>query len=420
MGDASPTGTWGKFVEGVTGSTGLGATHKGPLGMSGLADILPFFMADEGGRKLATPGQRVGGALETAMAVVPIPAAAKGVKAIKGAMAKGPPTPPKTRPAMATHEATPGIMTGHLPGITTGSPAVRAAYSTDPRSTWVGPDGHDIIYGSMGVPTRRTVGATGMYTPPGGAMETNPAQVARPLVDLLQDGSAVAPASRTSLNAGESARAYLDAQGAGAWHIPLEAAPSGDRGSVFVPADRPMSVFEMLGLKGVGERHGVGDVVDTGRGATMTNFYPGPPTGAKMREALEAGEMRRAVGDVLPGAEPRRVKVDSGYIGYEDAWAAGEGSGAVTRELESHLTPEVVRRLDADPAVRAAALARLERDAEVAARTGQPLRQDVQNARRIVAESGFSGLLAALQRGELLPAVALPLLGLAAQQGQGE
>jgi hypothetical protein len=59
----------------------------------------------------------------------------------------------------------------------------------------------------------------------------------------------------------------------------------------------------------------------------------------------------------------------------------------------------------------------MERDAEMMASTDQPIRQDLQLARQIIAESGFTGLFDALKRGVALPALAFaPLVKLLAQQ----
>jgi len=58
----------------------------------------------------------------------------------------------------------------------------------------------------------------------------------------------------------------------------------------------------------------------------------------------------------------------------------------------------------------------MERDAEMMASTGQPIRQDLQLARQIIVEKGFSGLFAALKRGVALPALAFaPLVQLLVQ-----
>ena len=58
----------------------------------------------------------------------------------------------------------------------------------------------------------------------------------------------------------------------------------------------------------------------------------------------------------------------------------------------------------------------MERDAEMMASTGQPIRQDLQLARQIIVEKGFSGLFEALEQGAALPAVVFaPLVQLLTQ-----
>jgi hypothetical protein len=53
--------------------------------------------------------------------------------------------------------------------------------------------------------------------------------------------------------------------------------------------------------------------------------------------------------------------------------------------------------------------------------TGQPIRADLQRARQIIAESGFTGLFNALKQGAALPAVAFaPLVQLLMQEPQDE
>jgi len=67
-------------------------------------------------------------------------------------------------------------------------------------------------------------------------------------------------------------------------------------------------------------------------------------------------------------------------------------------------------------ATRDASLRRDADDAELATRTGQPIRADVQLARKIIAEEGFAGLFRALKRGAALPVLAFaPLVQLLEQ-----
>ena len=56
-----------------------------------------------------------------------------------------------------------------------------------------------------------------------------------------------------------------------------------------------------------------------------------------------------------------------------------------------YLAPGILAKLDADPAIRQAVLALMERDAELAAKTGQPIRADPRRACPIIATGGFRG-----------------------------
>ena len=64
-----------------------------------------------------------------------------------------------------------------------------------------------------------------------------------------------------------------------------------------------------------------------------------------------------------------------------------------------YLAPGILAKLDADPAIRQAVLALMERDAELAAKTGQPIRADPQRARPIIATGSCRGLFEALKKG---------------------
>ena len=79
----------------------------------------------------------------------------------------------------------------------------------------------------------------------------------------------------------------------------------------------------------------------------------------------------------------------------------------------------MLAKFDKDQTLRQRVLERLDRDFEYARKTKQPDRQDIQRARQIIAERGFSGLFEALKRGVALPAVAfVPLVELRSHQGE--
>ncbi|MFH1343590.1 MAG: hypothetical protein ABIL01_20655 [Pseudomonadota bacterium] len=265
--------------------------------------------------------------------------------------------------AFATHEAIPGADTGHLPGSINASPEARAAYSADPRSTWAfAPGGRDAIYaggGGKGVQTQPTIEMQGLYLRPNGIVETNPGWTALPRVssDSVK-ATTVLPADRNILNASEAVRGYVDAQNASAWHK-LWREPGN---SLFVPMPRKATPEQLLALKRRGESAGLPDVVDSGMGATMTRFYPPPDNiGPVLRESKLATD----IGSVA-GVKPQRRTVDHGFIDYVPAWQQGEGSGAATREMLSHLNvaPELRAAMNDNADIPQAALARLERDQE--------------------------------------------------------
>jgi hypothetical protein len=331
--------------------------------------------------------------------------------------------------AFATHEAVPGPSTGHFPGLPNAPQAVRDAYSADPRSLWSNaPGGRDAIYSGLGVEgtgvnmrVLPSIDMQGAYKPDGMEMQFNAGQTARPMVAFSTEGpvKTVAPADRAILDTAELTRAYIDAQDAGAWHKPFTDGPAGHSNSYFIPMDRKATGAELEGLIGAGGRAGIGDVVDTGQGVTVTNFMDGPPKfdrdGRKMVEGL--------LGDALPegAGAPQRASVDSGYAGLTDEWRKGVGSGAATERLLAQINqnPQMRAAFDNNADIASNALARMERDAEYAAQFGAT-RDDIQNARKIIGEGGkgwVTRLEKALKSGALLPAIGAAILGPAMMRG---
>ncbi len=326
--------------------------------------------------------------------------------------------------AFATHEALPGPSTGHLPDLPTAPQEMRDAYSSDPRSLWNNaPGGRDAIYSGLGVDgtgvnmrVQPSIDMQGSYVPEGMDRQFNLGQTARPLVAFDTSGPAktVAPADRTLLDAGEHLRAYVDAQDAGAWHKPYFDGKASASNSYFMPMDRPATPEELSRLGAAVQDHGLGDVVDTGQGITATSFYPGPPSfDAKGRKAVES-----AITGALPGSNPLRAAVDSGYADFTDAWKQGEGSGAATRQLLGQFdgNQQLYDAFNNNPYIPQNAGARLARDEEMGAQFGG-VRPDIQNARQILSEGpgGLDRLRAALQAGNVsLPALAAGGMGLGA------
>jgi hypothetical protein len=414
MGEGPYSNYRARLVSGLMGTTGIGS------GGIGAVDFTPAGIPFSGqeAKRAADAGDWLGATLNAA-GTVPVAgpvlgAAAKGVAKIarSGAAdaAKG-----ARHLVHAPYEAQPGVGTGHLPSVT-------PPYAENPRALWTGPDGHDVMYSAAGVPTRPTLPATGSYRAPGGPLETNPAAVAKPMMELAGEPGAqsVHPASRAVLNAVEAARAALGVQNAGGWWTRVPSNDPEALRSLFLPYDRAMTAEQIRAMDAVGAKYGLPHVVDSGEGVVLTNFHGNLPSAADLKTALKGG-LAKDLSDTFPGVKPQRAQIESGYVGFEDAWRAGEGSGAVTRMLqpfmENPAAPGFVEKLDASPALRQRVMERLEQDANVALNTGAAVREDVQLLRHIVAEEGFSGLFRALAQGAPLPAVLVAPVLQAAQWG---
>jgi hypothetical protein len=327
--------------------------------------------------------------------------------------------------AAATYEVVPGAATGHLPSLPGAPYETRAAYSLDPRSSWATVSGgRDAIYESLGLYSRPTIHAQGYYLNAAGKPEVNPAFVARPLIDYVPSKAGPVPSgvSNDMLNAGETLRAYFDAQEMGASHRLLDSGKAGQMNAIRVPFDRILNENEMKDLGQATGRFGF-HPVDTGQGISLLNFGNGPTP--KALPKLIRGELGTAIDSVLQtaGTAKRARQFSNATLQDESGRplmaAENEGSGKATRALFGAIdNPEILaiaQKLDS-PALRQTARDRLQRDAEFAKATGDPVRKDIQNARRIIAKSGLAGLRRALAKGAYLPAVAGLLgLGLSAQ-----
>ena len=328
--------------------------------------------------------------------------------------------------ANATYEIVPYSKSGHLEGIGAGDDAIRAEYSMQPGLSWTGNSDRDMIYDALGAYQSPTINATGVYTPPGAppgeGLEINRAFVAQPLVGLTE--GAVDPASRGMLDFGEMLRGYLGGQGASAWHTTMTNVPSGQQGSLSIPMEGPVDAERLVALGELGKPYGLPDFVDTGRGVTLTNFYPGPPSGTATGKNLKQG----LAGDInaLMGSAPQRVKVDSSYLPIleagDDPRQGVPGSGYATDKLLelADRYPTAAGKLESGN-IRNRALAQADIDENYAARGFGATREDIQTARRIFAERGFEGLREARRKGIALPGIAafMSLYGLQDDEGDG-
>jgi len=322
--------------------------------------------------------------------------------------AKGYPEALQKYTAYGPTDPVPGVGTGHRPDIVAGTPAA-AAYGADPRSTF-SPQGYDVYHQATGAYQRPTIPTTGIYESPGGPLEVSPGEAARTMVGMAGKSGERTwdPASLQMLRSAEAAKAYVNAQNMAAAVMSVPTNKAGRLGSVeFSTGGKQFTPEQVNAIRELGARNQLPDVAHLGDRAIMTNWMEQPGATSK-----NIGPLGEALSGIVPGAEARRTEVLSAYtpeMDFAEAWRKGEGSGAVTGQLRSLLTPQVIAKLDASPQIRNDVIGRLQRDIE-GAKGGAQVRADLQNARSIIAEQGFAGLFKALDKGKVaLPAI-LPLL----------
>ena len=334
----------------------------------------------------------------------------------------------------ATHEAQPAIeAAGHQrrlfdPEVGPPDPAtaaLREDYAMDPRTSWTGPAGADVLLQEAGFLTQPTIPMRGIY-----GQELNQGQAARVLLAKESGGKygrQLSSNERAALNMTESLRAYVDVQSMGAWHFPITGTGVREGQANLLRVTMPGAAGKMPTL---GQTRALNDLASergfylshTGDGFTL---IPGSvkqadgtvvtsPRGKKLTTALNSTK-KRGIGleeeiQMIMGNDASVVKgvtggdIDDAAIFFEDLWA-NEGSGQATRALLDRLdslkelAPRTYDRLAESGPVREAILAKHARDVELGG-----ARSDIQTSRRILGQSGIPGLREALEMGVPLPA----------------
>lgn len=330
----------------------------------------------------------------------------------------------------ATYEEVPGRSTRHLSKLPDESDDLRQAY-TDFGGGWnIAPGGRDAIYSDLSFfntkgqrtplspAVRPSQSIQGVYDDGTGAVQHNPGNVARMLVTYNKTdggGKVLTQGYRNLLNAGEFVRAFVDAQDAGGAHAVFRTGKVGKDTSVRLTLPNEPTTKDILRIQAIAKKHGLKDVVHTGEGGlTITDFEKAPSWGNKKQREAFLAELQAEV----PESQAEWVSIipgkDTIWAGLADAWKAKEGSGAVTRRVlqQVGVTPETYRAFNGNRLIGLKAADNLERD-EIFSKTHGNVRQDIQNARRIIADAGagwVDALHAALKRGEFLPVVGAALI----------
>ena len=245
----------------------------------------------------------------------------------------------------------------------------------------------------------------------------NPGKVARPLVQ--QSEGQIIPTEAGLLDIGESSRAYIDVQNAGAYHkiIPDSQTKAGERTSVNIDLPGSPDPETMSAASELASQNGF-FAIDTGNGINFVNdiYSPigGKRTGANVGKDL-SGSLGQQI-ESLFGTPGTRVKIQTGYEDFEEAWQAGQGSGKATEQFLNKLDENPTFAMSIEPALQRKAAANIARDDAA----GFPQRDDVRNARQIFVAQGIEGLRSALKSGAVLPAIAAAVLTPLALQDSDE
>ena len=319
--------------------------------------------------------------------------------------------------ASATYEQVPGQGTGHLEGIVNRPFGVRQDYSD--LAGWLDPKGRDSLYSSTGMLVEPTRDALGVFTPQGSQVtEFNPANIARPLV---QTSGNVLPPDKALLSTTEAARAYVDAQNAGAWNrvIPDGQTSAGERTSLQINTGRRVTQEELTQINDVATKAGY-FAIDNGDNTIrlINDEFDVLGNGRGSQRALEMSKPRQRFGKddaermaenisaIVGDSNVTRAKIESDFIDFEtNLQKSMEGSGAATEQLFEILdnNPTIRDSIEAD--AMAKAQANLTRDARFGEANKLPVRGDIQNARQILAEGGWDALRQAYLRKEFVPAI---------------
>ena len=314
--------------------------------------------------------------------------------------------------ANATYEAVSSPVTGHLQGLLTAPFEQRLAYTMDPRGTWnTTASGRDAGYTAARMLPGETVAATGRFKD-----TANPAFVARPVVgtETLPDGTrAMTEGSKRALSAVEAARAYFDAQEAGAWHKIMPAKSAADYTGAQINFGRQLTRQDIETIAPIFEAKGY--------------YLASAPDGMTViaNDATKTGkafadEVRQLLKDnkgAFAGSKVELGRIESDYIDYADAWSQGKGAvtNAMLRQMDQ--APQTRALLENSSAYRTAVMSRNARDVDAAAKGLGVARQDVLRAREIFSKEGWEGLRKAAKAGTV-PAIMLGVFasGLSSQE----
>lgn len=340
--------------------------------------------------------------------------------------------------ASATHEAIPGASLGHVRQALDMPPEQKVEYGRKGR--WdqpapeaklnplpqVGAGNRDVLYGAAGYRQLPSREAQGYYKNKLGQFETNPATIARPLMDFPTGGGGgfASPNTRKVAETLEQFRAFMDAQEAGAYNLPNTMSQVKGKTSMVLdtrgrlkdkadPSAGALPTADQLARMGsMMDEIGFG-VSATNRGAVV--FPYDPDMDPKVAQKL-LRQKRGALTQIFP-SDPQMAKTTIGYVpgvgkrgqfGPEStAPFSGEATSDVLRAF-ADLEPNVSLNISESEAVRQAIRDKALRDSLMGG-----TRRDIQESRRFFSEADWPRAVEMIRQG-MAPAAALAALGYSA------
>ena len=308
---------------------------------------------------------------------------------------------PRSAMVYQTEEAVPGNSLRHLSKLIDESFGTRQAYTGRAKGALTDPQGMDIIHSNLGMKTVATRPMQGVYQDkPGAVIQLNPGFSAGVEVPLTTSGK-ISKKDQKKLTGAATLRGALLGQ-------------EGSPYTALIPAKRGRDAFilrpDKLSEKGAKEyikKYGMDKayLVDTGQGVGLLNQTSKPHTS---KELIDLGSLlgkpKKKGAKPPPAIIAKQVQGDNNYIDLTAEWSKKPGSRAVSQRVIDAFTSADLKKVD-QPNIRRAA-EDLYKLAESRAKKGDPVRDDVMNFYKIIAEKGLAGLKKAVKAKEFLPVIA--------------
>jgi len=328
---------------------------------------------------------------------------ARGGKTFEQGLAEAAKTYPDVAPKYTVStpiEQIPGASTGLMSGLLTADDATKARFTQ--RADWKDPQGRDMLWSEMGLPTRYTNDALGLYKNSAGQVEYNPVEIGRPLTGftLNKAGNPVVnPNAEALFSAGQATRGLLDFQEGTPWNKIITHGAGPDKTSLEIKIGRNPTKTELESLNAIAEKNGY-MLSNTEGGVAFLNFKDGQTTtsvGKELRQGLQS-----EISKIVPDAEINRGRFAGDYFDISSELSkSNAGKGLATERVVSELTklkdvsPQFYERLLDSESIPKKARENLTRLIEFG---GKGERPDYERLLKIVGEDKLRGLLKRIEQ----------------------